>query len=176
MMSLRITPLVAILLSITFVSAFGQQDEAVSRFGKLNVETDETDNSKHKLLFRGKQILEYEGLTLDIEKVLKGNNRDFVIVGENSGGIACPSQVVIVELNKAGVVKTSEEFGCLPPEKTRLVNDKVVIEMGMYVPHPELFSKKDLRKAELTKEVYIWDQGRLSKKIAPRAQRSKVTR
>jgi len=174
MTSLRLTLLIGISLFILFVSAYGQE-EAVSRFGKLKVKTAETDH-KHKLLFKGKQILEYDGESLEVKEALKGNNRDFVIVVENSGGIACPSQVVIVELNKAGVVKTSEEFGCLPPEKTRLVNDKVVIEMGMYVPHPELFSKKDLRKAELTKEVYIWDQGRLSKKIAPRAQRSKVTR
>jgi hypothetical protein len=96
-----------------------------------------------------------------------------VIIVENSGGIACPSQVVIVELNKAGVVKTSEEFGCLPPEKTRLVNDKVVIEINPYIPHPELVTKRELRRDERTIEVFTWDQGRLSKKVVPHYQRSK---
>jgi hypothetical protein len=175
MTSLRLTLLISISLFIPFVSAYGQE-KAVSRFGKLNVKTDETGHIKYRLFFRNKQILEYEGHSLELKEVLKGNNRDFVIVVENSGGIACPSQVVIAELNKAGEVKTSEEFGCLPPEKTRLVNDKVVIEINPYVPHPELRTKRDLRKAERTKEVYTWDKGRLSKKIVPRYQHSKVTR
>ena len=172
MISLRITFLIAVSLFIPFVSAYGQEN-AVSRFGKLTIKTDETGNVKHKLLFRGKRILEYDGESLELKEVLKGNNRDFVVVVENSGGIACPSQVVIVELNKAGVVKTSEEFGCLPPEKTRLVNDKVVIEINPYIPHPELVTKRELRRAERTIEVFTWDQGRLSKKVVPHYQRSK---
>src|SRR5215510_12545778 len=172
MISLRITFLIAVSLFIPFVSAYGQES-AVSRFGKLNIKTEETGNVRHKLLFRGKRILGFDGHSMELKEVLKGNNRDFVIVVENSGGIACPSQVVIVELNKAGVVKTSEEFGCVPPEKTRLVNDKVVIEINPYFPHPELVTKRELRRAERTIEVFTWDQGRLSKKIVPRDQPSK---
>jgi len=171
MTSLRLTFLIGVSLFIPFVSAYGQE-EVVSRFGKLKIKTDERDH-KHKLLFKGKQILEYDGESLEVKEALKGTDRDFVIVVENSGGIACPSQVVIVELNKAGVVKTSEEFGCLPPEKTRLVNDKVVIEINPYFPHPELVTKRELRRAERTIEVFTWDQGRLSKKIVPRDQPSK---
>jgi hypothetical protein len=169
--SLRLTFLIAISLFIPFILAYGQE-KAVSRFGKLNIKTDETDN-KHKLFFRGKQILEFEGESLELKEALKGNNRDFVIIVENSGGVACPSQVVIVELNKAGVVKTSEEFGCLPPEKTKLVNDKVVVEINPYYAHPELISKKELRRAERAIEVYTWDQGQLSQKTVPRVRRSK---
>jgi hypothetical protein len=172
MTSPRLTFLIAFLLFIPFVSAYGQE-ETNNRFGKLVIKTDETDNLKHKLLFKGNQILEYMGESLKIEETLTGNDRDFVIVVENSGGIACPSQIVIVELDKTGVVKTSKEFGtCLPPEVVRLVNHRVVIEMFPYYPHPELIPRKQLREAERTKEIFIWYQGRLSKKVAPRNQRS----
>ena len=146
----------------------------MSRFGKLMSKSDETDRLKHRLLFNGNPILEYVGESLEIGETLRGNDRDFVIVVENSGGIACPSQIVIVELDKTGAVKTSEEFGtCLLPEVVRLVNDKVVIEMYPYYPHPELIPRKQLREAERTKEIFIWYQGQLSKKVVPRNQRSK---
>ena len=173
MTSLRLTFLIPFLLLIPSVTAYGQE-ETVSRFGKLMIKTDETDHLKHRLLFKGNPILEYVGESLEIEETLQGSDRDFVIVVENSGGIACPSQIVIVELDKTGAVKTSEEFGaCLPPEVVRLVNDKVVIEMYPYYPHPELIPRKQLREAERTKEIFIWYQGHLSKKSAPRNQRSK---
>lgn len=173
MINLRRTFLIAFFLFIPFVSAYGQE-ETVSRFGKLIIKTDEADNLKHKLIFKGNPILEYVGQSLEIEETLQGNDRDFVIVVENSGGIACPSQIVILELDKTGVAKTSEEFGtCLPPEVVRLVNNKVVIEMNPYYPHPELIPRKDLRNAERTKVVFTWYQGQVSEKVAPRNQRSK---
>lgn len=163
----------AVSIFIPFVSAYGQ-GETVSRFGKLNIKTDETDNLKHRLFFRDKQILEYVGESLEIEETLEGKDRDFVIVVENSGGIACPAQVVIIELDKTGAVKTSDEFGtCLPPEEVRLINGRVIIEMFPYHPHPELISRKELRRDEQTKEVFTWYQGKLSKKVAPRKQRPK---
>src|SRR5262245_14573869 len=125
MASLRRTLLIAFLLFIPLGSAHGQE-ETLSRFGKLIIKTDETDPLKHKLFFKGKRILEYVGESLEIEERLEGNQRDFVIVVENSGGIGCPSQIVVVELDKSGVGKISDEFGtCLAPEAVRLVNDKV---------------------------------------------------
>lgn len=173
MTSLRHTSLTAVALFISFVPAYSQE-VVVSRFGKLNVKTDETDSLKHKLFFKGKLILEYVGASLEIEEVLEGDGRDFVIVVENSGGIACPSQIVIVELDKAGAVKTSDEFGtCLPPEEVNLLNDKVVIVMYRYYAHPELIPGRQLREAERTKEIFTWYQGQLSRKVVLRSQRSK---
>ena len=53
MTSLRLTFLVVVSHFIPFASAYSRE-EAVSRFGKLNVTTNETDSLKRRLFFRGK--------------------------------------------------------------------------------------------------------------------------
>ncbi len=163
----------AALLLASGVSAYGQA-EVVSRFGKLMVQQDEADGLKHFLLFKDKKILEYEGHSLEIEEVLQGRGRDFVVIVEHSGGIACPAQMVIVELNASGGHTVSDEFGtCLPPAEVRLMGDKLVIEMSPYVPHPELISKRELLATERSKVVFTWYQGKLAERWLPRTRKSK---
>ena len=165
---MKSTILFLIVIFISFVSVSGQQ-QRVSRFGLIEIKNDEEDRLKHKLLLNGKEISQHEGQSIEIARVLNGSGRDYLIVGNYSGGIACPVQFNIVEVYKSGAYMVSKDFGaCTEPSKVRLVNHRVIIEMPLNIPHPDLLSKKELRRRERTKEVYTWFKGKLSKKVLPR--------
>ena len=145
------------------------QQQRVTRFGSIEIKDDEADSQKHHLLLNAKEIFQYEGQSIEIVEVLAGRGKDYLIVAANSGGIACPTQFVIVEVYKSGQHKVTEEFGsCSDLTKARLINDRVVIEMPSYSAHPDLLSKKELRRRERTKEVYTWSNGKLTKKLVTR--------
>ena len=144
-----------------------KQEQPVSRFGVIEIRNDE-DNLSHRLFLNGKEIFQYEGQSIEIVDVLNGRGLDYLIVGTNSGGIACPTQVVVIEVHKSGDYIVTEDFGsCNPPTKARVVNGRVIIDLPMYIPHPDLLSKKELNRRQRTKEVYTWYRGKLTKKIAP---------
>lgn len=147
-------------------SAYGQHPPA-SRFGVIEIKDD--DQFSHRLLLNGKEIFQYEGLSIELFDVLKGRGLDYLIVKTNSGGIACPFQVVIIELYKSHEYKVCEEFGsCGEPSAARLINGRVIVETPMYPgAHPELLSKQEARRRERTKEVYTWYRGKLTKRVAP---------
>jgi hypothetical protein len=156
-----------LLVAVPFLSA-AAQEQHVSRFGVIEIKDDE-DNLKHRLLLNGKEVFQYEGQSIDIANVLKGTDRDYIIVASNSGGIACPVQFVIIEVSKSAQPKVSKDFGsCSETTNARLVNDRVIIETPSYAAHPELLSKKELKRRQRTKEVYTWYKGTLTKRIASR--------
>jgi hypothetical protein len=100
--------------------------------------------------------------------VLHGVGRDHVLVAINSGGIACPTQFVIIDLEKSGRHRKSPEFGsCSSVMTARMRKDAVVAETPVYTPHPELIPAKELKKRNRTKVVYTWRQGKLSHHEAP---------
>ena len=144
------------------------QRESASRFGTIEIARDEADDTRHRLYFNQKEIFQYEGLTMDILKVFHSTERDYVILATYSGSIACPAQVVIVELTASRGYTVSEEFGsCSDLIKAELVKDAVMVEMPRYAAHPELLPKRELRSIMKTKEVYTWSQGKLVKKRLP---------
>lgn len=144
------------------------QERLASRFGALELTADE-DRHQYRLLFKGKEVLQLEGYPVEILSVLRGVDRDYVVVTKYSGGIACPVVVIIVELSKSGPPVISEEFGsCSDLIKARVVNGRVIVEMPTYTPHPENFSKNELRKRNSTKQVYTWYKGKVSKRTLPR--------
>jgi hypothetical protein len=144
-----------LLIAAPFPFASGQEPY-VSRFGVIQIKADE-------------EVFQYEAQSIEIAKILKGTDRDYIIVAINSGGIACPIQLVIIELSKSAQPKVSKDFGsCTETTSARLVNDRVIIETPSYAAHPELLSKKELRRRERTKEVYTWYKGKLTKRIESR--------
>jgi hypothetical protein len=162
---------VIILISLFLVlpASTYSQKRLASRFGVLALKKADEDSYQYRLLFNGKEILQLEGHSVEILSVLRGAGRDYVIVTEYSGGIACPVVIIIVEVTKSGPLAISEEFGsCSDLIKAKLVKGRVIIEMPMYTPHPEYFSKKELRKRNSMKEVYTWRKGKLSMRILPR--------
>lgn len=151
-----------------FALTAGQQQQ-ISRFGVIEIKGDDEDSLKHQLLLNGKEIFQYEGQSMEIANLLKGRDRDFLVVGAYSGGIACPVQFVIVEVYKSGTHKVSEQFGgCTEPTKVRLIIDRVIIEMPAHIPHPDLLSKTELRRRQRTKEVYTWYKSKLTKRTVLR--------
>ena len=153
--------ILVIAIVVSFLPVSGQQN--AGRFGVLEIKDNE--EGRHKLLLNGQEIFQYEGQSIEIARVLKGSGRDYLIVGKYSGGIACPVQLVIVELYKSGGHKVSEEFGtCTDVFKARLVHDRVIVEMRQYTAHPDVFPKKELRERDRTKVVYTWYKGKLSEK------------
>jgi hypothetical protein len=122
-----------------------------------------SDSHRYRLLFNGKEILQLEGYPVEIVSVLRASARDYVIIDKYSGGIACPVVVIVVELDKSGPLATSEEFGsCSDLIKAKIINGRVIIETPTYTPHPEYFSKRELRKRNSMTEVYTWYKGKLS--------------
>lgn len=157
---MKLTILVVVIV-VFFIPVSGQQK--VSRFGVIDIK--DNDEGRHKLLLNGEEIFQYEGQSIEIARVLNGSGRDYLIVSNYSGGIACPVQLVIVEIYKSGGHKVSEEFGtCTDLFKVRLVNDRVIVEMPQYTAHPDNFTKKELRQRDRTKVVYTWYKGKLSEK------------
>lgn len=151
----------------------GQETEPVqSRFGKLEVRNEEGSLTR-RLLLNGKEIYVYEGLSIEVAKVLRGKERDYVVVAAYSGGSACPAQFVILEIDgQFGLRNSSEEFGsCSDLLKARLVNERLTLEMPLYVSHPDLLTPRQLRSMSQGKEVYTWDQGKLLSHRAPLRKR-----
>lgn len=160
-----------VLISLLLVlpgSNYGQERLA-SRFGALELKQMDEDTHQYRLFFKGKEILQLEGYPVDVLNVLHGADRDYVVVTKYSGGIACPVVVIIVELSKSGPLAISEEFGsCSDLIKARVVKGRVIVEMPTYTPHPENFSKRELKNRNSTKQVYTWYKGKLSMRTRPR--------
>src|SRR5262245_33968704 len=164
---MKVTVLFCIIALTPCAVTYGQQ-QPVSRYGMVEIKDDD-DRLKHRLLIDGKEVFQYEGESIQIVDVLKGTGVDYLVVGAYSGGIACPMQVVIVEVNKSGEHNVSKEFGaCTEPTKTTLVNGRVTMQMPSHIPHPELLSKKELRTRQRTTEIYTWYKGKLTKKLLTR--------
>ena len=145
--------------------AYGQEPPG-SRFAKVEIADD--DHYNHRLLLNDKEALKYEGLSLAVYDVLQGRGVDYLIVQANTGGSGCPFRLFIVEVYRTGAYKVSEEFGsCNEPDTARLVKGRVVVETAVYVAHPDLLPKRELRRRERSKEVYTWYRGTLAKKTRP---------
>lgn len=143
------------------------QERFASRFGALDLTADQ-DSHQYRLLFKGKEILQLEGYPVEVLRVLRGVDRDYVVVTKYSGGIACPVVVIIVELSKSRPPVISEEFGsCSDLIKAKVVRGRLLVEMPTYTPHPEYFSKKELRTRNSTEQVYTWYKGKLSMRTLP---------
>jgi hypothetical protein len=150
------------------ISAYGQD----SRFGKFHISS--TEDTKHQLLLDKKGLYYFEGQPIEILNVFKGKANDYVVLALNSGGMACPVKLAIVELLKSGETRQSETFGsCSDDIKVNFISVKVIIETPMYTPHPDQLPKAELKRRERMKEIYTWYQSRLAKAIKPREARTK---
>ncbi|MBS1787449.1 MAG: hypothetical protein JST85_07005 [Acidobacteria bacterium] len=140
-----------------------QKDEAETRFGKMIVAAKENDYH-HKLYFNGKEISEYEG-PIRLYEVFNGDDRDYVVGANDSGGIACPLAPFIVEVYNREKTELFQEFDdCRGDFTPKFIDGKVVLEIPPYFPHPDLVPEKELKRAMKTMDVYTWQKGKLLKK------------
>jgi hypothetical protein len=94
-----------LIVALTPSTTVYAQQPPISRFGVIEIKKDE-DRLKHRLLLNGKEIFQYEGQSIDIVDVLNGRGIDYLLVGAYSGGIACPMQVVIIEVHNPESTKS----------------------------------------------------------------------
>ncbi len=140
-----------------------QKDEAETRFGKMIVAAKENDYH-HKLYFNGKEISDFGG-PIRLYEVFNGDDRDYVVGANDSGGIACPLNPFIIEVYSREKTELFQEFDdCRGDFTPRFIDGKVVLEIPPYFPHPDLIPEKELKKAMKTMDVYTWQKGKLLKK------------
>lgn len=138
------------------------KDSADSRFGKLRVAA-KTNDYHHKLYFNGKEISEYEG-PIRLFEVFNGQDRDYVVGANDSGGIACPLAPFILEIYNREKSELFENFGdCRGEVTAKFVDGQVILEIPPYFPHPDLIPEKELKQAMKTMEVFTWQKGKLLK-------------
>lgn len=136
------------------------KDSAESRFGKLRVAAKENDYH-HKLFFNGREISEYEG-PIRLYEVFHGQDRDYVVGANDSGGIACPLAPFILEIYDREKFEIFEQFGdCRGDFNPKFIDEKVILEIPPYFPHPDLVPEKELKQAMKKMELYTWQKGKL---------------
>jgi hypothetical protein len=169
-----VVPVILSLLLLMAAPGANQRLQTESRFGRIELRAG-TEGFGRELLFRGKVIFECGGDSAEIYRVPHGVNRDHLIVAIHSGGIACPTRFVILDLERSGRHRRSPEFGsCSPVLTAWMRKDAVVAETPVYTPHPDLISAAELKRRNRTKVVYTWRRGKLSRRKAPDRSRGSV--
>jgi len=93
------------------------------RGGELRIEHHEENPV---LLVNNQRLYAPETFALNIEKTFQLTDADVVLVMNDSGGIACPSQFVLVTVPLQGAPKVSQEFGTCNDEVTTSQNQGVI--------------------------------------------------
>lgn len=160
-----------ILLPIAFVTSASNSKaasevtkELSTRFGTGEILEDH-ETYQHVVKFKEKVALSYEGEGLELGYQFQRDHSDILIFEGSTGGIACPYDYFILEIenNKDPVV--SKRFGsCSEIADTRTEGQAIILEMPAYTPHPELLTPKEVRLRDKTTEVYRWEGGKLSMK------------
>jgi len=169
---MRIPFLCALLVTASTAALADETENAESkstRFGDLQIRS-QPEAFHHTLHFAGKQILEYGGDVLKFFEKYEVGSADAVIVVAESGGIGCPYETIIVEIDASKAPRASEKFGCLEIETTKVVGNKLIVEIPAYVPHPELLTEAEVEIRERTTEVFTWSAGELKQdaRVAPK--------
>jgi hypothetical protein len=155
---------VLLLLCSIFERPLRAESEPIqARYGKVEVESSE-DASTHSVRVNGSVVFEYEGRAVSLEAYLSGGKNDWVLAELQSGGIACPFQYRLIELGEGRAPVTTNEFGsCGSWDTADVQGGAVVVRILGYAPHPELLSRKDLRRIEHLTETFTWSQGKLER-------------
>lgn len=142
-----------------------EDDRLKTRYGAVILEKSEDASlARWRIRLDERTLVETEDDKLGLWELFEGDGGfDYVIIRRDSGGIACPYQFRVIELDSSGKVSLSDEFGsCLDPKRTRLYGGALVLDMSAYVPHPELLSASDLRRRRQTTEIYTVTHGKIT--------------
>src|SRR5262245_66333329 len=113
---------------------FKEEDRLDTRAGPVILEKRE-DAPGWRVRLKDRTLVENEDDELGLWEVFEGDEgHDYVIVEHSTGGIACPYQFRVIDVESRGEPRVSEEFGsCLEPSKTRLYGSSLVLEMRAYI-------------------------------------------
>ena len=162
----------ALLLGLSLpVFCQGIQDEHMrrTRYGSVEVKQSAGDNTKFQITFKGRKIHEYEGEGVEIKNAFQVGDKDLLVLQENSGGIACPSQYVIIEVSGPNSYVVSDEFGsCSDLARSTVTNGALTLEMPSYYSPEGEVPESEKRRLDNTIEVYTWAVGKLTHTTKPR--------
>jgi hypothetical protein len=145
--------------------SWDEEDRIKNRRGPVILEKSEGgDPRQWRVRLKDRTLVETEGDELGLWEWFEGDDGyDYAIVQKSTGGIACPYQFRVVEIDPRGGARVSDEFGsCLQPSKTRLYGNALVLEMPPHVPHPDLLTPQENQQRGRAVEIYTVKRGKIT--------------
>jgi hypothetical protein len=169
--TMRCSPALRSLLSVLLVSAphavqaadwsSPSKPEVDTKLGTLAVARNDTDGS-FTLLLGNRTVAEVgkDSNVVFLSNVLKVGSKELVLLVQSSGGIACPTTFVVVEVSET--IKMPEPFGnCSPTCAARVEAQTLVITMPRYFAHPESLTERERKRVQVATDTYVWSNGKL---------------
>jgi len=137
-----------------------------TRYGELSLAT--TDDGDFKLSINKEQIATYTGYSISIQEKFEIGTNDLFLIAVNSGGMACPMDLYVVQIGNASSYKASERFGtCTDSYKANANKDSLVVRMPSYFNplHQDDLSEDEKKEIDQAKgSVYTWTNAKLTEK------------
>jgi hypothetical protein len=137
-----------------------------TRYGELSLKTN--DDGDFKLSIDKKEIATYNGYSISIQEKFQIGTNDIFLVALNSGGMACPMDLYVVQIGNASNYKVSERFGtCSDAYKASVTKDSLIVKMPSYFNpmHTDDLSDEEKKEIDQAKgSVYTWFDSRITEK------------
>jgi hypothetical protein len=137
-----------------------------SRHSQLSVLT--TAEAKFDVLVNTKRIATLEGYSVSIEEQFSVKENDIFLLAVNSGGMACPMELYIIQVANAADAVISPSFGtCSDYYLAQIEDGALVVKMPSYFNpmHLKDLNESELKAVESRKgTVFRWLNSRLSEK------------
>lgn len=118
-----------------------------------------------QLYVNGKPIADFEGYSLSIQETNIVNDNEIILLALNSGGMACPMEMYIVEISKTSNA-ISEAFGsCTDYYRTYTDKNVFVVRMPFYFNpmHLQDLSEKEREKIKNTGDTeFRWSNSKIT--------------
>jgi hypothetical protein len=135
-----------------------------TRYGELSLQT--TEDGDFKLSVNEKQIGTYGGYSVSIQEKFQIGTNDVFLVAVNSGGMACPMDLYIVQVGKDSSSKVSERFGtCTDSYKANVSKDSLIVRMPSYFNPMHLNDLSEDEKKEIDQQkgsIYTWFDSKIT--------------
>ena len=135
-----------------------------TRYGEVLFTT--TDEGDFRLSVNQKHDRTFQGYSVTLQGVYALSKSDNVLVALNSGGMACPMELYIVQIRVDSTHAVSRSFGtCTDYYKAYVDKDALLVRMPAYFNpmHFKDLSKKERKEVEQRKgTVFRWSNSRLT--------------
>jgi hypothetical protein len=135
-----------------------------TRYGELSLQT--TEEGDFKLTINKKELATYTGYSISIQEKFQIGTSDIFLVAVNSGGMACPMDLYVVQIDDASSYKVSERFGtCTDSYKANVSKDSLIVKMPSYFNpmHLDDLSEDEKREIDQAKgSVYTWFNSKIT--------------
>lgn len=136
-----------------------------TRYGELSIRTSGED--AFSVQANGSEVKKLEGYSLTIQEIHPIGKMDVALLALNSGGMACPMQLYVVQIAD-GLVVTSDAFGtCSDYYRAHVKGGSLTVVMPEYFNPMHLGDLSEKQRVRLEKEsveAFEWSDSKLSKK------------